>query len=154
MNRSDSEFFVCLLCADKQRRKTSRTRGCGCSCRKKCDKRSCQCIRKKLLCSSACENCPIGEHPCSNDFGKSEIRLYVQSVNENIGYGVFAGQSIPRDSFISEFCGTEIESVQKRRASDYIVKVQEGFYIDATKEGSIARFLNHSCEPNCHAKKR
>jgi SET domain-containing protein len=29
------------------------------------------------------------------------------------------------------------------------MEFQNGMYIDATR-GSMARFVNHSCEPNCH----
>lgn len=108
-----------------------------------------------MFCSSACKNCPAEQHACNNGFGESEVRLRVELVKQkNVGYGVFAGQTISRDSFITEFCGAEIESIQKRRTTDFIVRVGEASFLDATKEGSIARFLNHSCVPNCHARKR
>lgn len=34
-----------------------------------------------------------------------------------------------------------------------MLKIDSNFIIDATR-GSIARFINHSCEPNCYMEKR
>ncbi|KAH7132841.1 hypothetical protein EDB81DRAFT_659690, partial [Dactylonectria macrodidyma] len=33
----------------------------------------------------------------------------------------------------------------------YTFALKQGLYVDATNSGSIARFANHSCEPNCKA---
>lgn len=35
----------------------------------------------------------------------------------------------------------------------YLMTFDQGMIIDATR-GSIARFVNHSCEPNCRMEKR
>lgn len=35
---------------------------------------------------------------------------------------------------------------------DYIVRLDEKTYIDATHKGNVARFINHSCAPNCYVK--
>ncbi|KAJ2795948.1 Histone-lysine N-methyltransferase setd1b, partial [Coemansia furcata] len=36
--------------------------------------------------------------------------------------------------------------------SSYLFRVDDEIVIDATKCGNVARFVNHSCEPNCIAK--
>jgi SET domain-containing protein len=35
----------------------------------------------------------------------------------------------------------------------YIISLDGLEFIDATRKGSVARFINHSCEPNCMARK-
>ena len=44
-----------------------------------------------------------------------------------------------------EYCGDGI-------ASSYLFRLDEIMVIDATHQGSLARFINHSCDPNCVAK--
>jgi histone-lysine N-methyltransferase SETD2 len=31
----------------------------------------------------------------------------------------------------------------------YIMQLKSGSFLDAMHKGSIGRFINHSCEPNC-----
>jgi SET domain-containing protein len=35
--------------------------------------------------------------------------------------------------------------------SSYMFRVDDDTIIDATEKGNVARFTNHSCEPNCYA---
>lgn len=37
-------------------------------------------------------------------------------------------------------------------ASSYLFRLDDVMVLDATKKGSLARFVNHSCDPNCVAK--
>ncbi|XP_063475232.1 histone-lysine N-methyltransferase SETDB2 isoform X3 [Symphalangus syndactylus] len=48
------------------------------------------------------------------------------------------------------FCDEELLSETKNTSSDSLTKFNEGnvFLLDATKEGNVGRFLNHSCCPN------
>ena len=41
----------------------------------------------------------------------------------------------------------------KGRRHHYIMSLDGGEFIDATLRGSVARFINHSCSPNCRAEK-
>ena len=34
----------------------------------------------------------------------------------------------------------------------YIFRVDESIHVDATMAGNIARFMNHSCAPNCYSR--
>ena len=41
---------------------------------------------------------------------------------------------------------------EKGNYGTYIFKLDEDHFLDATERGSVTRFINHSCEPNCEAK--
>lgn len=84
-------------------------------------------------------------------FEKSEIQ----------GYGLFALEPISTKDFICEYTGQLIRmEVADRREKKLSRKGFQHMYlfrlgqmvIDATQHGSNARFLNHSCSPNCKAR--
>jgi histone-lysine N-methyltransferase SETD1 len=77
-------------------------------------------------------------------------------------WGLYAMENIPRDDMIIEYVGDKTrQSVADHReyryqqsgiGSSYLFRIDENNVIDATKRGGIARFINHSCTPNCTAK--
>ena len=45
-----------------------------------------------------------------------------------------------------------LEEHEREKPNDpnfYIMELQNGWFIDARDKGSLSRFINHSCEPNC-----
>ncbi|KAJ2719081.1 Histone-lysine N-methyltransferase setd1b [Coemansia sp. Benny D115] len=77
-------------------------------------------------------------------------------------WGLFASEPIFQGEFVIEYIGERIRSQladlreeQYERegiGSSYLFRVDDEIVIDATKCGNVARFVNHSCEPNCIAK--
>ena len=76
------------------------------------------------------------------------------------GRGVFAARRIRRGRRIIEYTGEIIDNQEEVRRYDdeamsrhhtYLFKIDENATIDAGSRGSIARFINHSCDPNCEA---
>jgi len=74
------------------------------------------------------------------------------------GRGVFAATPIAKGTQIIEYRGerTTWEIVCERPASDpddpahtFIFELSDGRVIDAGVRGSVARWINHSCAPNC-----
>ena len=74
-------------------------------------------------------------------------------------YGVVALEEIKAGEFIIQYVG---ELVRKRvselreqryesqgQDSSYLFRLDAHFVIDATYQGNVARFINHSCFPNC-----
>lgn len=62
---------------------------------------------------------------------------------------------------IIEYAGEEIRAVltekrerwyEKRGIGCYMFKIDNQTVIDATMKGSAARFINHSCDPNCYSR--
>lgn len=75
------------------------------------------------------------------------------------GNGVFAVAPIGKGERIIEYKGrrrTHAE-VDRSNAGDaesghtFLFTLNERYVIDATAEGNTARWINHSCEPNCQA---
>jgi SET domain-containing protein len=73
-------------------------------------------------------------------------------------WGVFATETIPKNRRIVDYSGQRIsnrESLARERryiARGHIwcFKLTTRTVIDAAVGGNIARFINHSCRPNCY----
>ncbi|GAX10214.1 hypothetical protein FisN_3Lh411 [Fistulifera solaris] len=74
------------------------------------------------------------------------------------GFGLFADQQFKKGQIVAEYIGEYIdketiasregEYLEKRNPS-FIIHINDECAIDATTKGGPARFLNHSCLPNC-----
>lgn len=71
------------------------------------------------------------------------------------GWGAFAKKKIAKGKRIVEYLGEKIDKKESaRRCEDlnyYIFEINDEWDIDGDVEWNPARFLNHSCEPNCEA---
>jgi SET domain-containing protein len=75
------------------------------------------------------------------------------------GWGVYAGQTIQEDTRIVEYKGELISQAQGwRREQRYlprqriwIFNINDRWVRDAAVGGNIARYINHSCRPNCYS---
>jgi len=74
------------------------------------------------------------------------------------GWGVYASQPIPKNRRIIDYAGEKIsnqESLKRerryiRKRHVWCFKLTNRTVIDAAVGGNIARFINHSCRPNCY----
>ena len=79
------------------------------------------------------------------------------------GWGLLAIENIKARQFIIEYCGELISWKEAKRRSQayenqgfkdaFIISLNGSKSIDATKKGSLTRFINHSCQPNCETRK-
>lgn len=77
-------------------------------------------------------------------------------------WGLFAMERIDRNEMIIEYIGElirqriadlrEKEYEKRGIGSSYLFRLDEDLIVDATMSGNLARFINHSCSPNCIAK--
>ena len=77
-------------------------------------------------------------------------------------WGLYAMENIAANDMIIEYVGEmvrqQVADIRERQylksgiGSSYLFRIDEYTVIDATKRGGIARFINHSCDPNCTAK--
>ncbi len=66
------------------------------------------------------------------------------------GKGLFAVDPIPKGSCIIEYIGTEVkEAEQYTTNSKYLFWVGKGKMINGNIPANKARYINHSCKPNC-----
>ena len=78
------------------------------------------------------------------------------------GWGLFAKIDLPKDSMIVEYMGETVRQciADKRErgyetsgiGSCYMFRLDLQHIVDATTIGCMARFMNHSCQPNAYAK--
>ena len=80
------------------------------------------------------------------------------------GSGVFASKNIKKDEKIIQYIGEKIKKSEGNRRSEkrlkkfldskttgsvYIFELNKSYDIDGTPEYNKARYINHSCNPNC-----
>ena len=74
------------------------------------------------------------------------------------GWGVFATGPIPKNRRVIDYAGEKIsnqESLKReqryiRKGHIWCFKLTNRSVIDASVGGNLARYINHSCRPNCY----
>ena len=75
------------------------------------------------------------------------------------GNGVFAAQEIPAGVELVEYQGKRLTHAQADRryagnaetGHTFLFTLNDQYVIDANQDGNAARWINHSCDPNCQA---
>jgi SET domain-containing protein len=76
------------------------------------------------------------------------------------GWGVFALDTIPKNTRIIDYAGEKIttresrvrEAAHQARGRIWLFAINRRWVRDAEVGGSIARYINHDCEPNCYSR--
>jgi SET domain-containing protein len=74
------------------------------------------------------------------------------------GWGVYAAQPIAEDTRIAEYKGELISQAEAwrreqrylRRRRIWLFNINGRWARDAAVGGNVARYINHSCRPNCY----
>ncbi|KAJ5306557.1 hypothetical protein N7508_005572 [Penicillium antarcticum] len=115
-------------------------------------------------------NCRLGPECGNRNFeglkhrtkagGKYNIGVEVIKTQDR-GYGVRSNRSFEPNQIIVEYtgeiltqfeCEKRMRTVYKNNDCYYLMYFDQNMIIDATR-GSIARFVNHACDPNCRMEK-
>ena len=75
------------------------------------------------------------------------------------GNGVFAARDLAAETRLIEYAGKRLSHAQadKRYAGNaetghtFLFTLNDQYVIDGNQDGNAARWINHSCEPNCQA---
>lgn len=123
----------------------------GCNCHGSCGIR---CNARKLQFECSAKN----SEDCGNQrlqrrqYAKTEVREAGEK-----GYGLFAMEEIMKGTLVIEYVGEVItrEECMRRKAKTtttehlYFMALDNDRFIDASRKANDARFINHSCDPNC-----
>lgn len=106
-------------------------------------------------------NCLLGSN-CSNRALQRRDYPSTSIIKEgNMGNGLKTNEFIKKGRLVLEYVGEVITTDQMRERMEnqrkltphdhdyYIMELQKGFYVDGKYEGSVSRYINHSCDPNC-----
>ncbi|KAI0886062.1 SET domain-containing protein [Annulohypoxylon maeteangense] len=130
--------------------------GCGESCQNRimlyeCDETNCNAGPE------FCQNRPFAQlQERTKEGRKYHIGVEVLKT-EDRGYGIRANRCFEPNQIIMEYtgeiiteeeCDRRMNEVYKHNQCYYLMSFDQNMIIDATT-GSIARFVNHSCDPNC-----
>ncbi|XP_072282353.1 histone-lysine N-methyltransferase 2B isoform X2 [Pyxicephalus adspersus] len=89
---------------------------------------------------------------------KEAVGVYRSSIH---GRGLFCKRNIDAGEMVIEYSGIVIRSVltdKREKYYDskgigcYMFRIDDFDVVDATMHGNAARFINHSCEPNCYSR--
>ncbi|CCF33689.1 SET domain-containing protein [Colletotrichum higginsianum] len=125
------------------------------------------CQNRIMLYECDDKNCNVGREHCTNRafadlqdrrVGGGKYRVGVEVIKTpDRGYGIRANRCFESNQIIMEYtgeiitdeeCSERMENKYKNNKCYYLMSFDQNMIIDATK-GSIARFVNHSCAPNC-----
>jgi SET domain-containing protein len=89
----------------------------------------------------------------TSKFTPGRYRLAVKRART--GRGLFALDSIPKGACIIEYIGRTLSEDEWRSSrSRYLFKVTDKKTIEGWNKKNTARYINHSCRPNCEIKIR
>lgn len=102
-----------------------------------------------------------GRHSKSSQYRrmKADWKTNVYLARSRIqGLGLYAARDIEKCTMVIEYIGTIIRSevanrkerlYESQNRGVYMFRIDNDFVIDATITGGPARYINHSCAPNC-----
>lgn len=113
-----------------------------------------ECVNDECTCGDDCQN---------QRFQKCQYANTSVFLTENKGYGMKANEFIPARTFLIEYIGDIIDQQEYKLRKEkygkeglkhfYFMMIHDDEIIDATKRASMARYCNHSCDPNAYVDK-
>eukprot|EP00118_Oscarella_pearsei_P023773 m.289059 g.289059 ORF g.289059 m.289059 type:complete len:853 (+) comp40711_c0_seq5:7812-10370(+) len=121
------------------------------------------CLNRMVYTECSLKHCPCGVRCSNQQFQKHQWTPGLKKImTRDRGYGMIAMTDLKAGQFIIEYVGEVIsEQLYRERVATqykhqrchYCLSVEGGIIIDAHNMGSRARFVNHSCDPNCEMQK-
>jgi uncharacterized protein len=85
-------------------------------------------------------------------YSKPRKSKYEYRVGRSLaGLGLFATEEMPRFAFVIEYFGKFLTGDEAEyQGGKYLFEIHKNLVVDGTTRKNIARYLNHSCKPNCN----
>ncbi|KAK7972461.1 histone-lysine N-methyltransferase ASH1L [Apiospora saccharicola] len=93
-------------------------------------------------------------HVCKNKMPNECPDILIHNYGSK-GWGLKSTRTIPSGTFLCQYLGKSLNeaAVREQGENNYLLRLGD-IFIDAKRQGNQARFLNHSCDPNCDLLKR
>uniref|UniRef100_A0A672T304 Histone-lysine N-methyltransferase, H3 lysine-36 specific n=1 Tax=Sinocyclocheilus grahami TaxID=75366 RepID=A0A672T304_SINGR len=122
-----------------------------------------ECINRMLLYECHPQVCPAGERCQNQCFTKRQFCQVEIFRTLSRGWGLRCVHDIKKGGFVNEYVGEVIDEEECRArikhaqenniGNFYMLTLDKDRIIDAGPKGNEARFMNHSCQPNCETQK-
>lgn len=84
---------------------------------------------------------------------KDEIQKKYLVKRAGSGLGLFAAARFKKNEFVIEYIGERIVGKDAEgRYNKYLFEIDSKLTIDGSNRRNIARYVNHSCRPNCEVR--
>ncbi|XP_031747240.1 histone-lysine N-methyltransferase ASH1L isoform X2 [Xenopus tropicalis] len=138
---------------------------CNCKCPDNQSEKGCveDCLNRMIFAECSPNTCPCGEQ-CNNQC--IQRHEWVQCLErfraEGKGWGIRTKEPLKASQFIIEYLGEVVSETEFRNrtieqyhnhSDHYCLSLDSGMVIDSYRMGNEARFINHSCDPNCEMQK-
>ena len=85
----------------------------------------------------------------------SYIHFTVRKARPGLGRGLFAVAPIRKGGFVLEYTGNRITTAHADSLKTrYLFEINREWTVDGSPRSNVARYMNHSCDPNCECELR
>lgn len=135
---------------------------CQCTPEHPCNDDS-TCVNRAIHIECDPRNCPVGTLCQNQRMQKCQNAKTAPFYTGSRGWGLKTDQDLSVGDFVIEYIGEILdmemckERIKKAHESNtnnfYMLTLDQGLIIDAGQKSNQARFINHSCNPNCETRK-
>ncbi|XP_057683198.1 histone-lysine N-methyltransferase ASH1L isoform X1 [Corythoichthys intestinalis] len=141
------------------------TTTCNCKIPENRTEKGCldDCLNRMSFAECSPSTCPCNEHCDNQHIQRHEwVQCLERFRAEGKGWGIRTKESLRSGQFIIEYLGEVVSEHEFRsrmmqqyfaHSGHYCLNLDSGMVIDSYRMGNEARFINHSCEPNCEMQK-
>ncbi|XP_061616459.1 histone-lysine N-methyltransferase ASH1L isoform X2 [Phyllopteryx taeniolatus] len=141
------------------------TTTCNCKTPENRSEKGCldDCLNRMSFAECSPSTCPSHEHCDNQHIQRHEwVQCLERFRAEGKGWGIRTKESLRSGQFIIEYLGEVVSEHEFRsrmmqqyfaHSGHYCLNLDSGMVIDSYRMGNEARFINHSCEPNCEMQK-